>query len=52
MTVLSSLGLLAGVFLLLPKGVVGLLVVLAVARFSPLLGVGLFVGVLLLGRGL
>ena len=52
MTVLSSLGLLAGVFLLMPKGAVVLLGLCAVAKVNPVLGVTLFGAVLLLERWL
>lgn len=42
MTVLSSLGLLAGVFLLVPKGVAVTVVLWGVAKVNPALGVTLF----------
>ena len=42
MDMLSSLGLLAGVFLLVPKGVVVTAVLWGVAQLNPLLGVTLF----------
>jgi hypothetical protein len=42
MTVLSSLGLLAGFFLLVPKGVVVTVVLWGVAKVNPALGVTLF----------
>lgn len=50
MSVLSSLGLLAGVFLLVPKGAVVLLGLWAVAKVNPLLGVTLFGAWLLVER--
>lgn len=52
MSILSALGLAAGDFLFAPKGMLGLAIVLAVARFNPLLGVTLFGAVLLLERWL
>lgn len=42
MNMLSSLGLLAGVFLLVPKGFVVTAVIWAVTKVSPVLGVTLF----------
>ncbi len=42
MTLISSLGLLAGVFLLVPKGVVVTVVLWGVAKVNPVLGVTLF----------
>ena len=42
MTVISSLGLLAGVFLLVPKGVVVAVALWGVAKVNPVLGVTLF----------
>jgi len=42
MNVLSSLGLLAGVFLLVPKGAVVAVVLWGVAKVNPALGVTLF----------
>lgn len=50
MSILSALGLVAGGFLFAPQGTLGLAIVLAVARFNPLLGVTLFGAVLLLER--
>jgi hypothetical protein len=52
MTVLSSLGLLAGVFLLVPKGAVVAVVVWGVVKVNPLLGVTLFGAWALLERWL
>lgn len=52
MSILSALGLLAGGFLFAPKGLLGLSIVLAVARFNPLLGVTLFGAVMLMERWL
>lgn len=52
MSILSALGLAAGGFLFAPKGTLGLAIVLAIARFSPLAGVTLFGAVLLLERWL
>jgi hypothetical protein len=42
MDMLSSLGVIAGVFLLVPKGVVVTAVLWGVAKVNPLLGVTLF----------
>ncbi len=42
MTLISSLGLLAGVFLLVPKGIVVTVVLWGVAKLNPVLGVTLF----------
>ncbi len=42
MTLISSLGLLAGVFLLVPKGVVVTIVLWGIAKVNPVLGVTLF----------
>lgn len=42
MSILSALGLLAGVFLLVPKGVVVTVVLCGVAKMNPALGVTLF----------
>lgn len=42
MTVISSLGVMAGVFLLVPKGIVVMAVLWGVARVNPALGVTLF----------
>ncbi len=42
MTLISSLGLLAGVFLLVPKGVLVTVVLWGVAKVNPVLGVTLF----------
>jgi hypothetical protein len=42
MTLISSLGVIAGVFLLVPKGVVVTVVLWGVAKVNPVLGVTLF----------
>ena len=42
MSMLSSLGLLAGVFLLVPKGLLVTVVLWGVAKVNPVLGVTLF----------
>ena len=42
MTVIASLGLLAGVFLMVPKGAVVAVVLWGVAKVNPVLGVTLF----------
>jgi hypothetical protein len=42
MNLISSLGLLAGVFLLVPKGAVVAVVLWRVAKVNPLLGITLF----------
>jgi hypothetical protein len=42
MTLMSSLGLLAGVFLLVPKGLVVTVVLWGVAKVNPVLGATLF----------
>jgi len=42
MSMMSSLGLLAGVFLLVPKGVVVMAVLWGIAKVNPALGVTLF----------
>ena len=42
MTLISSLGLLAGVFLLVPKGIVVTVVLWVVAKVNPVLGITLF----------
>ena len=42
MTLISSLGVVAGVFLLVPKGVVVAVVLWGVAKVNPALGVTLF----------
>ena len=52
MTVLSSLGVMAGVFLLVPKGVVVMAVLWCVAKVNPALGVTLFGAWALLERWL
>ena len=52
MSMLASLGLLAGVFLLVPKGLVVMAVLWGVAKVSPLAGVTLFGVWLLLERWL
>jgi hypothetical protein len=52
MTMLASLGVMAGAFLLVPKGVWVLLLVWGVAKVNPLLGVTLFGAWLLLERWL
>ena len=49
MKLLSALGLLAGGFLLVPKGAVAMAVIWMVAKFSPVLGIGLFAFSLLVG---
>ncbi|MCL7465660.1 hypothetical protein [Phaeovulum sp. NW3] len=50
MKMLSALGLVAGGFLLVPKGAVVLTVIWALAKVNPVLGVLLFSGWLLLER--
>jgi hypothetical protein len=52
MSMLSSLGLLAGVFLFVPKGVVVTAVLWGVAKVNPALGVTLFGALALLERWL
>jgi hypothetical protein len=52
MSMLTSLGLLAGVFLLVPKGLVVTVVLWGVAKANPLLGVTLFGAWALLERWL
>lgn len=52
MSMLSSLGLLAGAFLLVPKGLVVAVVLWGIARVQPLLGMTLFGVWLLLERWL
>lgn len=52
MSILSALGLAAGGFLFAPKGTLGLAIVLAVARFSPVLGMTLFGALLFVERWL
>lgn len=52
MTVISSLGLLAGAFLLVPKGFVVAAVLWGVAKVNPALGVTLFGAWALLERWL
>jgi hypothetical protein len=42
MNLISSLGLLAGVFLLVPKGAVAAVVLWGVAKVNPVLGITLF----------
>ena len=42
MTLISSLGVVAGVFLLLPKGLLVTVVLWGVAKVNPVLGVTLF----------
>lgn len=49
MRLVSALGLLAGGFLFVPKGLIALSVIWGVAKFSPVLGVGLFAFSLLIG---
>ena len=52
MTMLASLGVIAGVFLLVPKGAVVVAVLLGIAKVNPLAGVTLFGVWLLLERWL
>jgi hypothetical protein len=50
MTILSALGLLAGGFLLVPKGMMIMLVIWLVAQVQPVIGATLFVLWLVLER--
>ncbi len=50
MTILSGLGVLAGAFLLVPKGILALAVIWAVGKFSPVVGWAMF-AVFLIGGG-